>query len=138
MTWDEMFAKENPPEFSDVTAYIQMDEWNQLYTELKDVIGAKPKLEHSRCSIPGWNIKFKKRGKNLCTVYPKQGTFHILIIANKPHQIEIEAVLKTCGERINTAYQAVDFFNGGKWVMYDVENQEHLDDALKLIQFRLQ
>lgn len=104
---------------------------------MTEVIGAKPKLEHSRCSIPGWNVKFKKRGKNLCTAYPQAGQVQVLIVANQQYQAEIEAWLATADECIQQAYEKYDFMNGGKWLVFDVANEKTLEDALELIQFRL-
>lgn len=137
MSWNESYTKENPPSFTEVSEYIQTNEWETLFTELTEKIGATPKLEHSRCSIPGWNMKFKKKGKNLCTVYPQENQFQLLVIANKQFQEEIEAVVKECDPRIQKAYHKDDFMNGGKWLIYEVDSPEILEDTLRLIQFRL-
>jgi hypothetical protein len=44
----------------------------------------KPKLSYSGCSMDGgawkgWNVKYKKSGKVLCSLYPKQGYFLALV-----------------------------------------------------------
>lgn len=137
MEWNEKFSRENQPEIADVAEYIDMKEWDVLFHELTEVIGAKPKLEHSRCSIPGWNMKFKKKGKNLCTAYPQEGKVQVLIIANQQYQAEIEAFIAVSDNRIQLAYEKYDFLNGGKWLVFDIDSEELLRDALKLIQFRL-
>lgn len=137
MAWNDLFSRDNQPEITDVAEYIGTKEWDKLYHELTEVIGAKPKLEHSRCSIPGWNMKFKKKGKNLCTAYPQAGQVQVLIIANQQYQAEIEALIATSDKRVQKAYEKYDFFNGGKWMIFDIDDEEILADALKLIQFRL-
>lgn len=138
MEWNEKYNRETMPELSDVTRFINTNEWQQLYHELVEEIGAKPKLEHSRCSIPGWNVKFKKRGKSLCTVYPQENRFQLLVIANKQFQSEIEAIIAECAPPIQEAYQKFDFMNGGKWLIYDVDSPELLEESLRLIHFRIQ
>lgn len=137
MAWNDTFSREQQPEIEDVGVYIDTAEWETLFHELTEVIGAKPKLEHSRCSIPGWNMKFKKRGKNLCTVYPQSGKFQVLIVANQQYQSEIEALVVTMDERIQQAYEKYEFLNGGKWLVFDIDGKEILADALQLIQYRL-
>ncbi|MGC6769332.1 DUF3788 domain-containing protein [Enterococcus sp. LJL128] len=138
MDWNETFNRETKPELEDVTAFIHTKEWEQLLHELTEELKIKPKLEHSRCSIPGWNLKFKKRGKSICTIYPKKGTFRILIIANKEYQAEIEALIEKSDEQIQEAYETYEYMNGGKWLLFDVDNEKILQDARKLMAFRLQ
>ena len=44
----------------------------------------KPNLEFSKCSWePGWNVKFKKSGKTLCTVYPRENYFTVIVVIGK-------------------------------------------------------
>ena len=45
----------------------------------------KPILSYSNCAMDkgiwkGWNVKYKKSGKALCTLYPKQGYFQALVV----------------------------------------------------------
>jgi len=137
MKWEEKYTREQQPDFSDVDTYIGTEEWMKLFHELTEEIGAKSKLEYSGCSIPGWNVKFKKRGKSVCTVYPQENKFQVLVIANKEHQTEIEAVIAKSDKSIQKAYEHYDFMNGGKWLIYDVDSPLLLEQTLQLIQFRL-
>ena len=55
------------------------------------------KIEYSMCSLEkGWNVKFKKSGKSLCTIYPREGYFTILIVVGRKEKTLIEEMLPDC------------------------------------------
>lgn len=136
MTWELLFDREHMPSFTDVEEYIRNPLWNILHKEMIKLYKAQPKLEFSRCSLPGWNIKYKQNGKNLCTIYPQKGTFKSLIIVSKVNEDSIKAILPTLEKEIQQAYKENNFMNGGKWVFVDVTSQKLLNDVRKLIVFR--
>ncbi|MCX4339565.1 MAG: DUF3788 family protein [Lachnospiraceae bacterium] len=48
---------------------------------IKTAYHCTEKIEFSSCSWEnGWNVKFKKSGKSLSTVYPRDGYFTVLVV----------------------------------------------------------
>ena len=79
----EVFNKENPPtetEIKDFTGTEIFPLFADLNNYLRERYNIKPKLAYSSCAMDkniwrGWNIKYQKSGKSLCTIYPQQGYF---------------------------------------------------------------
>ncbi|WP_394922619.1 DUF3788 domain-containing protein [uncultured Robinsoniella sp.] len=136
MAWDTLYPKTTVPTFNQIGAYIQNPLWNKLHACLTQKYAAIPKIEYSCCSLRGWNIKYKKKGKTLCTIYPQEGWFKILVIASERQQVELEFFIQTCCPNIQKAYENTKFFNGGKWLFLDISDSEILKDLLELIHFR--
>ena len=136
MTWDALYPKTTMPDFEQIGAYIQNPLWNQMHAYLTETYNALPKIEYSGCSLKGWNIKYRKKGKNLCTIYHQEGCFKILVIASERQQVEIEFFIQTCCREVQEAYENTKFFNGGKWLFLDITDTKIQTDILELIHFR--
>lgn len=136
MTWDTLYPKTTMPDFEQIGAYIKNPLWNQMHACLTETYNALPKIEYSGCSLKGWNIKYRKKGKNLCTIYPQEGCFKILVIASERQQVEIEFFIRTCCREVQEAYENTKFFNGGKWLFWDITDAKIQKDILELIHFR--
>jgi hypothetical protein len=80
----EVFDKEIQPTETEINDFIGTELFTDLDYHLRDSYKVKPKLAYSNCSMDnnvwrGWNIKYQKSGKSLCTIYPQQGYFLVLI-----------------------------------------------------------
>ena len=69
------------PALEEISEYVRNPVFMEFCSEIKDTYKCKEKIEYSSCSLErGWNIKFKKAGKTLCTVYPREGYFTVLVV----------------------------------------------------------
>lgn len=93
----EVFNKENQPTEAEIRDFIEAEVFtlfSDLDNYLRESYKAKPKLAYSSCSMDnnlwrGWNIKYQKSGKSLCTIYPQQGYFMVLV-PGKPFEVRNE------------------------------------------------
>ena len=95
-------------------------------------------MDFSSCSWEyGWNVKFKKSGKNLCTIYPREEYFTVLIVVGKKQKEAVEDILSDCSDRIKDVYHQTKEGNGQKWLMIDLEDKDKTyEDVLRLINIR--
>ena len=81
MDWNLLYSNVTPPTWEQVTEYIGSPLWAEFNERIQSAYQIKPCMEYSRCSMQaGWNIKYKKGGKSLCTLYPMQGYFIALVV----------------------------------------------------------
>lgn len=60
------------PTLEEIEEYVRNPVFGEFCEEIKRKYGCREKIEFSSCSWEkGWNIKFKKAGKTLCTIYPR-------------------------------------------------------------------
>ncbi|QNL44854.1 DUF3788 domain-containing protein [Oscillibacter hominis] len=138
MDWNTLYPKNAQPTLAEFSAYVDSPLWEQLHGHLKTTYGVVPKLEHSVCSgAPGWNLKYKKGGRALCTLYPAQGRFTCLVSIGGREAPEAEELLCTCTEDVRTLYEQAKPFQGGRWLMIDVTTPEILEDVMALIALRM-
>ena len=80
----EVFNKDTQPSEYEIKDFIGTELFTDLDNHLRDRYKVKQKLAYSNCSMDnnvwrGWNIKYQKSGKSLCTIYPQQGYFLALV-----------------------------------------------------------
>lgn len=126
------------PSLEEIDGYVRNPVFTQFCLEVKDTYQCCEKIEYSACSLEkGWNIKFKKAGKSLCTIYPREGYFTILIVVGNKQKASVEEVLSDCAVELQNIYHQTREGNGQRWLMIDLEDREPLYyDVLRLIQIR--
>ena len=80
----EIFSKDKQPTEAEIKAFVGTALFSELDNHLRDNYKVAPKLAYSGCAMDhniwrGWNLKYQKSGKSLCTIYPQQGYFLVLV-----------------------------------------------------------
>lgn len=138
MEWFSMYNQETEPTLSQISEFIDNSLWQDINSFLQDNYGIEPKIEYSVCSAQrGWNIKYKKNGKSLCTLYPMEGYFIALVVVGKKELTEAEFLLVICSEYTQNLYKNTSLYNGSKWLMMNITDEKILDDMKELIKIRV-
>ena len=81
MDWNMLYTNGDAPSLKQIAEYIDNPLWAEFDSRIRSAYRIEPYMDYSRCSMqPGWNIKYKKSGKSLCTCYPMQGYFIALVV----------------------------------------------------------
>ena len=130
--------KNNCPTIGEISEYIGNPVFTKFCSEIKSTYKCNEKIEYSSCSWEkGWNIKFKKAGKSLCTIYPREGYFTVLVVVGRKEKTSVEEILTECTIELQNLYNHTQEGNGQKWLMIDLEDNDCLyNDILRLIQIR--
>lgn len=76
MEWSALYTSENQPSLEMSAEYINNPLWMEFHSRIQSKYQIEPRMEYSRCSMQaGWNMKYKKSGKTLCTHYPMRGYY---------------------------------------------------------------
>ena len=126
------------PAIDETGEYVRNPVFMKFCSEIRNTYKCKEKIEYSSCSWEkGWNIKFKKAGKTLCTIYPREGYFTVMIVVGTKEKASVEAILPECTAELNQIYNRTEEGNGQRWLMIDLEDQDGLfHDVLRLIRIR--
>ncbi|MDA7027884.1 DUF3788 domain-containing protein [Bacillus sp. CLL-7-23] len=136
--WDQVFDESCQPTFEDITSYVNHDLWDECHRFIDNHYKISPKLEYSKCSLQkGWNVKYKKSGKSLCTLYPMKGYFIVLVVIGTKEKHEADMIVQTCTPYIQELYKKTPSSHLGQWLMIEVKNRSVLEDVFQLIQIRV-
>lgn len=137
MDWNVLYSNEKSPSLEQVTEYINNPLWIDFNNRIQSAYRIEPCVEHSCCSMQaGWNIKYKKGGKSLCTLYPMQGYFIALVVVGSHELMEAEFLMPQCSDYVQTVFKNTKTGNGQKWLMLDVKDRGIMDDVFSLINLR--
>jgi hypothetical protein len=76
MSWNEAYPRDHMPTLDEIDRYISSPLWTALRGFIEGDFQSRPSVQHSVCAgAPGWNVKYKKGGRALCTLYPGEGFF---------------------------------------------------------------
>ena len=94
-------------------------------------------MAYSGCGMmPGWNVKFKKAGKALCTLYPAKGAFSALVVIGQKEKVEAELALPTFTAYTQNLYKNTKDYMNQRWLMFKVTNEAVLEDMKQCIAIR--
>jgi len=141
MQWSEVFTKENEPTESQIQDFVGCPLWDDLAGHLQQEYKVRPKISHSSCAMDGgiwkgWNVKYKKSGKPLCTLYPKQGHIQSLVPVSLQNLGEAELMLPTFTEYTQNLFAQSATGRFGKSLAFIVEDEGVLHDMKNLIALR--
>lgn len=135
-TWDKTNGAQKPS-LATISAYVNSPLFDRLCTHVGTEYQCEPALEYSRCSMQcGWNVKYRKAGRTLCTLYPMAGCFIALIVIGDRERAETEAMLPFFTAYLQQLYHETKAGQGQKWLMVNVTDDAILEDVKQCIAIR--
>ena len=137
MHWYEWFGPDKAPTLEETAAFVKNDLWGKARTAIETDFRVTPRLEYSGCSgQKGWNIKYKKGGRSLCTLYPMDGFFISLVVIGRREEEQMPSVLTVLSDEAQAQYERTPFSLGGRWLMMTVNDDRGFNDLLSLVKVR--
>lgn len=81
-------------------------------------------------------LKFRRGGKTLVTLQPKEGFFTALVIFGKAERAQFEAEQETFSPFIRAYYDGSTTYHDGKWMFIDVRDGAPQAELQRLIQIK--
>ena len=123
--------------YDEIVDYIKepaLSWWMDINSFIQKEYKASPKVSYSKCSMQkGWNVKYQKSGKSLCTLYPEMKSFITLIVIKLELIPIIEAMSSEFEPAVLDIVESARPFNGTKWLMIRVDSEAILKDVRELL-----
>lgn len=137
MSWATSCPKSDKPALEKIERFIGTPMWQDFCGYVEREYGVSPMVEYSMCSAaPGWNVKYKRGGRSLCTLYPHEGYFTCLVCIGAKEQLEAELIMPICTAYTRALYEKAGSVNGTRWLMMDVTGEDIMEDAKRLLLVR--
>lgn len=131
-------TQDRQPTMNEIGAYVGSPLWSELCSYIETAYGVQPSIEYSKCAqAMGWNVKYKKSGKALCTLYPGEGSFTALVAVGQKIAPEAEALLGGFDPGVQKTYWSAGMLCGTRWLMLDVVSPAVLSDIKQLLALRV-
>lgn len=129
---------DHSPSIEEISTYIGIPLFQEFCEYMEAEYKAVCKIEYSKdVWVRGWNVKFKKAGRSLCVVYPKDKFFTVLVVVGNKERESVENLLPRLSGEIQKLYYSTKESNGQRWLMIDLNAKDCIyHDILKLIRIR--
>jgi hypothetical protein len=125
------------PSLEMLSEYVGSVLWDDLNCYLQTAYRTEPELGYSCCSARrGWNVKYRKAGRALCTLYPERGSFRVLVVIGRREEPVLQPLLPELSAGIVRLYEKTGRMAMGRWLMIRVSGEEALRDVKTLIALR--
>ena len=130
--------KSYQPTVSEMSEFVGNPLFDELCGYMESEYQACEKVEYSgEKAFLGWNLKFRKAGRTLCTVYPRKGYFPMLLIVGRKEKDRVEALLPSMSEEFTQLYENTRECMNQRWLMLDFSEKNALfSDALSIVKIR--
>jgi hypothetical protein len=113
--------------------------WLDMTAHIENTYHVKPQMSYSVCAgKPGWNVKYKKSGRSICTLYPEPDSFVALVVLTALDIERFEMVKPCYSEELNRLFDETKLFNNTIWLMIRVDSDQVLQDVKRLLALKLQ
>jgi len=133
--WDKM-DRSLKPSFEMVTDFVKNPVWDELTGYIAAEYGVGPVFEYSGCVWPGWNAKFRKAGRSLCTIYPFEGYLWVLVVIGQKEKEQFETEMPLMSEYLQNLYLETEEGMGQRWLKIELEDMDGLDDVKRCLTIR--
>lgn len=126
------------PSIDEISDSIGLALFDKFCQYMESEYKAIRKIEFSKdVWARGWNLKFRKAGKSLCVVYPKEKYFTVLVVVGNKEREQVENILPHLSKEIQELYHNTKEGNGQRWMMIDLYSDGCVyQDVLRLIRIR--
>lgn len=137
MEWHEWYGPDHAPGFEEISSFVDSILWDEARGTLEGGFQVAPRLEYSRCSMQkGWNVKYKKGGRSLCTLYPMAGHFLALVVIGQREEVSMSIMLPALNKETQALYHRTPSSMGSRWLMLKVGDEAALQDLISLVRLR--
>ena len=142
MNWNETFDATHNPSAEAIREYLgeAISIWDELTAYIEATYQVKPQNAYSKCSMqPGWNVKYKKSGKALCTLYPMPDYFIALVVVGSKEEEEVKIGMAAglFTDYVKELYAQSAYSAMGRWLMIEVIDKAVLKDVKQLLGIRV-
>lgn len=81
-------------------------------------------------------LKFRRGGKTLATVYLREGYFTLLLIFGRQEQEAFEAAQQEFSPFLREIYRASKTYHDGKWMFIDVREEELVGQLIRMLHIK--
>ena len=137
-TFPRMTDKATKPSEEEMTNFIGESArraWLEIRKFIEDHYDIMPETIFGGAKY-GWEVRYRKSGKTLCSLTPEKGAFTVLIVLGKK---ESEKALSTRDELSSKIYKLIENtkqLHDGRWLWIRLSTASGTEDVKKLLQMK--
>ena len=137
-THHRMIDKENKPSDEEIIQFIgeqAKEAWQGIIRFLGDSYGIVPETTFYGAKY-GWTIRYRKSGRTLCSLFPEEGGFTVLITLGGKEAEKALAIREELSARVREILGGTKQLHDGRWLWIRVETVSEIEDLKTLLKIK--
>lgn len=109
--------------------------WKQV-TGLVDSLYEMDTLWSTGGKAAKYEFKYRRGGKTLCALYPREGSFGFMVVLGRAEQEKFEQQRGYFDPKTVTVYDGTHVYHDGRWMMLDIAGNPPLEDIELLLRIK--
>jgi len=133
-----MLDEQTTPNMKTIYEHIGVETkpaWLELQAFLDTNYDLTPEI-HFYGKKYGWSVRYRKSGKTLCTLFPENGSYTVLITLGKKEREKLSDIFGTLNDIIANIIRNTTIYHDGQWLWIQVRETTEVEDIKKLIQIK--
>jgi hypothetical protein len=136
MGYERMLDKAHQPSEEEILDMIgQTTAWLDLTHYIEESFDFVPELAFYAKQY-GWTLRYRKKGKTLCSLFPESGAFSALVVLGKKEAEKALSLLNEFSPTVCAALEGTEQLHDGQWLWIRVSNVETANDIKALLRIK--
>lgn len=127
---DEIVPDEE--QIAEILGKTALKRWNDIREFLRTNYDFPPELSFYGKKY-GWSFRYRRKGKTLCTLFPEEKSFTVLVTLGRQEIEKVGKTLAEFNEDTRGLFQNAHQYHDGKWLFKRIRNLSDLKDVKTLI-----
>lgn len=84
----------------------------------------------------GWEIRYRRSGKTLCSLTPEKGAFAVLIVLGREDFEKALSMRDELSRKIHRLIESTKQLHDGRWLWIRISTADDTEDVKKLLQIK--
>jgi hypothetical protein len=117
---------------AEILGKTALKRWNDIREFLTTNYDFPPELSFYGRKY-GWSFRYRRKGKTLCTMFPEEKSFTVLVTLGRQEIEKAGKVLAEFNNDTRDLFQNAHQYHDGKWLFKRIRNLSDLKDVKTLI-----
>jgi hypothetical protein len=137
MSYERMLDKTNQPSEEDILTTLAeaKDNWLDLRAYIEAHYPFTPELKFFAKKY-GWTVRYARKGKTLCYLFPEKGAFSALVILGCKETERALAQFDELSQSTRQVFEDTPQLHDGRWLWVRVTSTTEVEDIKKLLSFK--
>ncbi len=127
--------KPNDKEIADFIGGQAGKAWLEIRKFIKDRYDIEPEMVFGGAKH-GWEIRYRKGGRTLCSITPEKGTVKTLIVLGREEAEKALSAKSELSPKTNETIEGAKQLHDGRWLWFRLTEPSDAQDIKKLLQIK--
>lgn len=132
-----MLDKENEPSEREINRFIgqKYSYWLELHKFLEENYEFTPEKVFYGMKY-GWTVRYRKSGRTLCSLFPEEDAFTVLIVLGKKEVEKTILTIDKLNPEVKSVFENAKQLRDGRWLWVRIFSSSDIESIKELVKIK--